>query len=154
MEQWSINCCKCGAYILTEQKDGAGSIKCIRGSYRNGFYDGIRDVFYCNECSKKLKKGEKRMNKAVKEAMQLIEESEWPDTQIPDLDIGDVVKLYDVWDGNGETGVDPYDYHIGEEHSYSHMIDEENGINYLFRIVQCGETIKDVTVQIIDIYII
>ena len=32
MEQWDIMCCKCGKFILTEQKqDGTGNIKCVKG---------------------------------------------------------------------------------------------------------------------------
>ena len=56
MKQWDINCCKCGKFILTEQKqDITGDIKCIKGSYENGYYDGGgKDEFYCKECAQKL----------------------------------------------------------------------------------------------------
>ena len=55
MDQWDIMCCKCGKFILTEQKqDVTGNIKCIRGSYDNGFYNGIEDRFYCRKCADKL----------------------------------------------------------------------------------------------------
>lgn len=58
MEQWDIVCCKCGKFILTEQRISfAGNIKCVRGSYKDGFYDGIEDCFYCKECAEKLEKG-------------------------------------------------------------------------------------------------
>lgn len=31
MEQWNINCCKCGKFIFTEQKQAiTGNIKCIK----------------------------------------------------------------------------------------------------------------------------
>lgn len=54
MENWDINCADCGKFILTEQKDSdTGNIKCIVGSYENGYYDGKEDVFYCKECTKK-----------------------------------------------------------------------------------------------------
>lgn len=36
------------------------------------------------------------MNEVVEKAMQLIEESERTDTTIPDLEVGDVVRLWDV----------------------------------------------------------
>lgn len=56
MEQWDINCCKCGKFILTEQRESfGGNIHCIKGSYDDGFYDDIKDIFYCKECAKKLK---------------------------------------------------------------------------------------------------
>lgn len=55
MEQWDINCCKCGKFIFTEQKQkNTRNIKCIRGSYENGYYDEMNDEFYCKECAGKL----------------------------------------------------------------------------------------------------
>lgn len=57
MEQWDIVCCKCGKFILAEQKqDGTGNIKCVKGSYDDGFYDGIEDQFYCKGCAEKYNK--------------------------------------------------------------------------------------------------
>ena len=57
MEQWDIMCCKCGKFILTEQKQGGtGNIKCVKGSYDDGFYDGIEDQFYCKGCAEKYNK--------------------------------------------------------------------------------------------------
>ncbi len=54
MERWDINCADCGKFILTEEKENAtGNIKCVAGSYENGYYDGNEDVFYCNACAKK-----------------------------------------------------------------------------------------------------
>nr|DAM40262.1 MAG TPA: hypothetical protein [Bacteriophage sp.] len=114
------------------------------------------------------------MNKFVEKAMQLIEESERTDTTIPDLEVGDVVRLWDVWDGESETGIDPYNYHVGEEYSSSYMVNGTDGINYLFKIVECGEKVepeigkyeeytnldeaaealRDAVVEITDIYLI
>lgn len=49
-----IHCADCGKYILTEEKEGiCGNIKCVAGSYDDGYYDGKEDVFYCKECAKK-----------------------------------------------------------------------------------------------------
>lgn len=57
MEQQDIVCCKCGKYILTEQKQKETSnTKCIKGRYEDGCYDETRDEFYCKECAKKLVK--------------------------------------------------------------------------------------------------
>lgn len=54
MEKWDINCADCGKFILTEQKDpNTGDIKCVAGSYENGYYDGKADAFYCLECAEK-----------------------------------------------------------------------------------------------------
>lgn len=55
MEQWDIICCKCRKFILTEQKEkNTGNIKCIKGSYKDGFYNGAEDKFYCKKCANKL----------------------------------------------------------------------------------------------------
>lgn len=49
-----IYCADCGKFILTEEQEyPCGDIKCIAGSYENGYYDGKEDVFYCKECSVK-----------------------------------------------------------------------------------------------------
>ena len=46
-----------GKFVLTEQKkDGTGNIKCVKGSYDDGFYDGIDDQFYCKGCAEKYNK--------------------------------------------------------------------------------------------------
>lgn len=55
MEHWDIECCKCGKYILTEQREAIGAdIKCVKGSYEDGYYDAIKDEFYCKECAEKI----------------------------------------------------------------------------------------------------
>lgn len=54
MEKWDINCEKCGKFILTEEKDIEGNIRCISGSYEHGYYNGQEDTFYCSECAKEL----------------------------------------------------------------------------------------------------
>lgn len=53
-----IYCCKCGKFILTEQHDekSYSGLRCIKGSYDDGYYDGIEDQFYCRECAKKYGK--------------------------------------------------------------------------------------------------
>lgn len=55
MEKWDIVCQQCGAHILTEEKDNCGEIHCVGGSYENGYYDEIKDIFYCKKCAKKMK---------------------------------------------------------------------------------------------------
>lgn len=51
-----IYCCKCGKFILTEEKGNDNEIRCIKGSYDDGYYDGVEDWFYCRECAKKYGK--------------------------------------------------------------------------------------------------
>ena len=53
-----IYCCKCGKFILTEQHDekSYSGLRCIKGSYDDGDYDGTEDRFYCRECAKKYGK--------------------------------------------------------------------------------------------------
>lgn len=54
-----IYCCKCGKFILTEQygdKKSSSSLRCIKGSYDDGYYDGVEDQFYCRECAEKYGK--------------------------------------------------------------------------------------------------
>ncbi len=54
MERWDINCADCGRFIFTEEKESVtGNIKCVAGSYKDGYYDSNEDVFYCNECANK-----------------------------------------------------------------------------------------------------
>lgn len=49
-----ICCADCGKHLLTEEKEKiSGRIKCVEGSYENGYYDGEKDVFYCKRCAKK-----------------------------------------------------------------------------------------------------
>lgn len=83
------------------------------------------------------------MNETVKKAQEIIKNSEWRDTVIPELEIGDVVEINDVWDGEHSIdGLDEFNYKVGEEHSCSYQLDSENGINYLFEIVEHGEYIE------------
>ena len=39
MQKQDICCIKCGKFLLTEQKDDQNRIRCVAGSYENGFYD-------------------------------------------------------------------------------------------------------------------
>ena len=48
MDKWDINCVECGKFILTEQRWAQnGWVKCVSGSYENGYYNEDKDVFYC-----------------------------------------------------------------------------------------------------------
>ncbi len=54
MKRQDINCADCGKFILTEVEENVtGNIKCVAGSYEDGYYDKNEDVFYCKECAAK-----------------------------------------------------------------------------------------------------
>ena len=74
------------------------------------------------------------MNKTVEKAMELAEEIYKED--IKDLEIGDIVKLGDVWNGDYENPLED-----GEDCSYSYQLDERgmNYINYWFLPVEPWE---------------
>ena len=38
MQKQDICCIKCRKFLLTEQKDDQNRIRCVAGSYENGFY--------------------------------------------------------------------------------------------------------------------
>ena len=49
-----IYCADCGKFILKEEKkEPCGDIKCTAGSYNDGFYYGLEDIFICKECATK-----------------------------------------------------------------------------------------------------
>ncbi len=53
MTEQDIKCCQCGKFILTEQRTDDNKIRCVNGSYNDGYYTDD-DKFYCLECAKKL----------------------------------------------------------------------------------------------------
>lgn len=53
MEQWDIKCCKCGKFLVTEQRTDDNKIRCVKGSYNNLYYTN-EDKFYCLDCANKL----------------------------------------------------------------------------------------------------
>lgn len=84
------------------------------------------------------------MNKTVKEAKELHEK--WRQENgcidegmnpfwIPNLEIGEVCTLADVWDGNGETPLD-LDEGIGD---YSYDLTPDDFIEYEYEIVDKGD---------------
>ena len=55
MEQWNIECCKCGKFLLSERKiheEGKPSkIEYVGENYDGEYYyDEIADKFYCLDC--------------------------------------------------------------------------------------------------------
>ncbi len=87
----------------------------------------------------KINKEETNMNKTVKKAMEIMEGAYKQD--LPDVNIGDTVRLSDIWDGNGET----------PETSYSYQIAEYDWINYEFEVIKENEDALDTVVKITGI---
>ena len=83
------------------------------------------------------------MNKIVKKAKGIDQFNQY----IPDLEVGEIVELNDVWDGEGEEPEESYSYSLGEE--------PESGcdcwINYVFEVIEKKENPLDTVVKIIDI---
>ena len=83
------------------------------------------------------------MNEVVKRAMEIIKNSEW-DTDIPELEIGDIVEINDIWDGNGEV----------PEGSYSYQLDDNDWIDYRFKVIEKVENPLDTKIKIIAIELV
>ena len=82
------------------------------------------------------------MNEVVKKAIEIMEGVYVQN--LPQIKIGDVVKLGDVWDGQGNT----------PEESYSYQISETDWINYEFEIVEEKDNELETLVKITDIDLI
>lgn len=86
-EQWDINCVNCGKYILTERKVNTPTgIECINGGYENGFYDGIKDEFYCKNCAEKMDQKTKRNAEYLKKLDDSVEQLKNGNTIILTMD--------------------------------------------------------------------
>ena len=86
------------------------------------------------------------MNKTVEKAMEINSRENYPE-----LEIGDVVTLGEVWDGNGDN---PVSY--GYNGSCSYWINEDIYIYYEIKqvepLIQSAESDESVMVRIEDIY--
>lgn len=72
---------------------------------------------------------------------------------LPQVEIGDVVRLSSVWDGNGEVPEDSYSYlltHDGEDGESNYDVD----INYKFEIIEEKEDVLDTIIKITEIELI
>ena len=87
----------------------------------------------------KINKEETNMNKTIKKAAEIMEGEYVRD--IPNVDIGDEVRLADIWDGEGDI----------PEDSYSYKIADEQWINYEFEVIEENEDTLDTVVKITDI---
>jgi hypothetical protein len=88
------------------------------------------------------KKEDLYMNEALNRAKEIMEGVYVQN--LPQIKIGDVVKLGDVWDGQGNT----------PEESYSYQISETDWINYEFEIVEEKDNELETLVKITDIDLI
>ena len=69
---------------------------------------------------------------------------------LPELQIGDIVELNDVWDGNGEIPEDSYSYlltHDGEDGESNYDV----CLNYEFEVVEQKESPLDTVIKITNI---
>ena len=77
------------------------------------------------------------MNAVVKEAMEMMEEKRY----IPDLEVGEICEMNDVWDGDGDV----------PEDSYSYEVTDSSWINYVFEVVEEKDNDLDTLVKIVNI---
>lgn len=84
------------------------------------------------------------MNEIVKRSKEIIKNSKWSDTVIPELEVGEEVEINDLWDGNGKV----------PEDSYSYQLDEENWIDYRFEVVEKAENPLDTKIKITAIELV
>ena len=97
-----------------------------------------------------LKKEIEKMKKTGNEILRKAESINQFGTNLPQLEIGDIVTLSDVWDGEGEAPEDSYSYlltHDGED-GESNM---DIYINYEFDILEGKENVLDTVVKITNI---
>ena len=89
------------------------------------------------------------MNKIVERAKEINKLQDY----IPELEIGEIVEINDVWDGNGEVPEGSYSYILARN-----GIDGESnydvGINYEFEVVKEAENPLDTEIKITNIELI
>lgn len=89
------------------------------------------------------------MNKIVEKAKEINKLQDY----IPELEIGEIVEINDVWDGTGEVPEDSYSYlltHDGEDGESNYDI----SINYEFEVVKKADNPLDTEVKITNIELI
>lgn len=83
------------------------------------------------------------MNNIVAEAKRINQQEQY----IPELEVGEIVELNDVWDGNGETPEESYSYFLGNDPDSGSPI----WINYVFKILETKENPLDSIIKINEI---
>lgn len=84
------------------------------------------------------------MNEVVKKAYEMNRaESEWKVDYLPEVEVGEVVELNDIWSGDGDDPIE-----LG---SCSYKITDSDWINYVFDVIEKKENILDTVVKITEI---
>lgn len=89
------------------------------------------------------------MNKIVEKAMQLNQFK----SNLPQLEVGDVITLGEVWSGEGETPQYAYSYlltHDGEDGQSNYDVN----INYEFEVIEEKENALETIVKITNIELV
>lgn len=63
---------------------------------------------------------ESTMNANLKRALELKDN----DSELPMVDVGDVVRLFDIWDGEGERPTTSYSYYVNEDYYLTYWFEE------------------------------
>lgn len=79
------------------------------------------------------------MNAIVKKVKEIMEDSY--NDYLPDVEIGEICEINDIWDGNGDW----------PNQSYSYQIGDTDWINYIFNIIEVKENKLDTVIKITDI---
>lgn len=86
------------------------------------------------------------MNKIVERAKEINELQKY----IPELEVGEIIELNDLWDGEGETPENSYSYLLtnnGEDGESNTDV----SINYEFEVVEEKENPLDTVIKITNI---
>ena len=70
--------------------------------------------------------------------------------QLPEVKVGDIVKLADIWDGNGDVPEDSYSYLL-TENGMDLQSNYQVHINYVFDIVKEKEDALETLVKVTNI---
>ena len=79
---------------------------------------------------------EVKTNKVIKKATEIMEGVYRQ--ELPNVNVGDIVRLGDIWNGNGEI----------PEASYSYQVSEFDWLNYEFQIVENSNKALETVVKI------
>lgn len=85
------------------------------------------------------------MNKIIEQAYKM--QGKPYKRELPEVEIGDICKLGDVWDGE----IEPQEYGGDNTYSYSYGLTDTDWINYVFEVIEKNENALDETVKIIKI---
>lgn len=82
------------------------------------------------------------MNITVERAKEMMEDRY--NDYLPDLEIGEICEINDVWDGDGAC----------PNQSYSYQLTDTDWINYVFEVIEVKENKLDMIIRITDIEIL